>query len=1632
MQIIQPYNESTLQLIQTGEDYQFTSFGEMYVDSYFDLINTWDNDLIKVNGVDEIIDDGTGYPVENIPSTPRQRTNLWASRGVTDKESFGNIYHELYGNTTRRGYPYIKISVFSDINLFLADGLLQKDLDFYISNGQIFLKPNEYLDRKGFSENNYNLQFDFIQRFRENEFNLNDSFYISEISPSRKEIRIEVDENIYGDPLDNNLRNHVHYFLNEGDVSDAVEIFDNFSGYSKIDYNFNSFIELSQGRLIPINGYAFDNVTNNKRTLVLKLNQALPSGISNLTKKFFITNKFLSSQVEKIFFIDREKSSVSGLGLTIDETWGESSSESSLIDNQENLGEITQSVGEDTSNIIDRLKKDINLNIDYSNFSNHVFFGSAESKLKNFKDKMVRLDGLYTQLSSSLAYSSSNHVLSKRKNLFNSINKIKDNFTHYEQFAHDDGQSYSTASAPGIGKNLAGTNFSNNAGNAETVNYSFDGFDKVNVKSENADYLHLFTDVYNVENPPFYNTNDWVYLSFLLRSGDNSDVFTLNISGGLANTEYHSTAAEDSLGDYVYFKGRRVPYDAWSGSAELNSETTGSHYQRYIFRAQQNFFRPAGDLITEDGIGFIGTPGQHIYFAEDSPYYEILSGSDQILSSSLSGSSYAYPILNGDGHYVPYFFPTYQVLNEVGTEDQNPVTASLLPQGDLFPIFTPKSGDKTAYFTDVVVTKNDPTNIHPFSKIYRPPSGSYAGSSEWNSWYDGLIISASNYDSDNINSLVNNLPEVLRTSAEHKTLRDFVNMLGEQYDLLRNYIDNYENFYKLGYKNPNSIPDNLLPIFGTSLGFELFNPFSGSFQDYLEGTVGNEIGYKNVISSLWKSILNNIIYLYKTKGTNESLNVILNLFGFDTTSFNLTEHGGSLGDHNPNLVTNNISDLPLANGLRNVPEGNVSIRERTETLPLMGLSSGSNYLTLDWWSNDAEPNGLEFIFRTRHTNNTQTLVRSSGSNDNWDIRVVPSGSSISKGKIEFRLNNTENAGSVIGSNAISMSTDYIDNINDYKLFNLLLQRNNVTGSYSNFTQSYHMFIGRKNDDKITDIQFISMSSANSYTNQNYMTASGLTSDNLYLGEAMTGSLSDIRAWDSYISMSKFKQHIMNYNSTVGGRALSGVEDLVWRYELKENTTSTVFKDTSSPANVKNFDKTIGDFAVESEIVRISNFNFQIKQPDELKSDKQINLGSDLKSISQLSADYSTLIQPYDETPKQVVEPVLSKNYSYVDRLNDIIINMMPDFSLDDYLEDGVNDGVYSDLMDIRKKLITETRIAVDVPINLAAVENEFDSTIVDLIDKLTPAKTKVEFDYSIKNDLLFRSKIKNAVLQTQLNPNKAIGSASLTEPTLTSLLNQNVKNATIDVEGDAVTFTSHVNKNVKTAELSGHFPSFTNSNLNSNLATAVDIDFVDLSNSTNESVYNMELNEFVNVLFGSKNEFYKNHGKGSNQVHFIGPKLSANGDYNTSKYEDRFTFKTIGDIEEYFPITSSNAVRSGMLPPFQHHDNFRHFGNRYYVDSGSDYTYTSYFGENPTTVDGRMVGRTLFFSSSNGEIYYPINHYFKTGTSKDVLLNLIYKGTQYDGSNPSFHFEEDPIPSSSAYTINVGGSDTTRKLKVIR
>jgi hypothetical protein len=205
-------------------------------------------------------------------------------------------------------------------------------------------------------------------------------------------------------------------------------------------------------------------------------------------------------------------------------------------------------------------------------------------------------------------------------------------------------------------------------------------------------------------------------------------------------------------------------------------------------------------------------------------------------------------------------------------------------------------------------------------------------------------------------------------------------------------------------------------------------------------------------------------------------------------------------------------------------------------------------------------------------------------------------------------------------------------------------------------------------------------------------------------------------------------------------------------------------------------------------------------------------------------------------------------------------------------------------------------------------------------------------------------------------------------------------------------------------------------------SNTVSLNNVKLTDSYKESVYDLIPSDWTPLLLGSKNEFYKNHGKSENQTFFKSLNRGNNNDYNTYKYEERFTFQTIGDTELYIPVLG-NVL--GNRQKNNNHEIYTQFFNRTFIDSGS-YTYSTLFDANPT-VDGRMVGRTSYFKSDvDGNITYPSNHYINARTSKDVLDNLIYKGTQHTG----IPITDDPAgldtnPTSPAYTTSVRGSSVS-------
>ena len=1565
---------------------------------------------------------------------------------VPDQSAVGQTISII--NPARNTRPFVKMSVINDFGTFKGSYELEVDKDFFVKNEKVYLKPNEALDRNNINPGQYTLQFDFLRRLNKDAYDGDTDrvLFLAEISPSRKEIRLNT-----GTKSTSKVRNHkinIARFLNGTHRTGPQH------------YRFNCFLELSEGRLLPINAFIFDPSATDNVSVILKLNEEFPLNIDLYDRNLRIVSKFLESQVQEISFVHRVDSNVD-ISRPLDIDTGYVVENSFVEDNIKTYGQM-QTGSRDIISEITQNKKDKNLNIDFSEFSNHVFFGSAVNKLENFKDKVVKLEGLYNQVSASLSITSSQFEIKHRQDLFTKIREEKESFTVYEKFMYNDNQKTTPNSAPGLGINLAGNNFNNVYENNYNIlsGSNAEGFDRLHNKTSDSDYVHLFTDLYHAEQPPFFNTNDFVYLSFILRS--TGSVEQLHISGGNSNLAMEGI----EYSSYPYRRNYQIPFNAFSGSALTNPIPTGSFYKRYIFRSQQNYFRPEESIPDVFNI---------VDYSSTSVNWEILSGSS-ITNASTSGSvgdGFAYGIRDSSGQQTQYIFPTVVDRDNLSNTFTF-ITGSILPQGDLFPVFI-NTGIHNAKFTDVHVSYNDPTNVHPFSTVYRPPSGSYVGSDEWNNWYSGIYASASLYDTNNIHSLVNNLPLSLRSADEHLVLRKFVNMLGEQYDLLRNYIDNYLNFYKLGYTNPNSMPDNLMPILGDTVGWELLNTQNKntSIEDYATSTAGDEVGVQNVINATWKKILNNLIYVYKTKGTTEAITSLLNLYGYDSQGFRMREYGGSTAEHNPTIITNESQDF--TEGITNV-QGNVSYVKSIEPFPMINFR-GTNSIGIDWWRNDTTPNGIEFVFNADKSLTDQTILRSSGSNnDLWDLRLIPSASSTEFSQLQFRLNTTPSGSGAIATSAISMSSPFVDFQNG-EIYNVFLQREFVTGSTANhlsdFTQSYELFVAKKDDDRIINVSATSMSCHISGANFNFVEqAAAKDSKNLFVGETLSGSVAEVRAWDSYVSMSKFKQHTLNYRSTVANSITGSVASLIYRYPFDENivnwstnpNSASLKVHDANPQNVKDYSITIADqdnFNYTTTMTEKTFYRLGIKGTDKLPNDNQTNLTPKMKITGDLNPDSEVVEDPKDASgqPERQFTNRFGRDISYVNAIDTLIMNNMPDFRIDDFIGDPDEDltDTYQDLMNLRNALLIDPDVKIDVEANIRAVENLLTDEVKETLETMTPAKTNFEMFYDIKNDTLFRSKIgRKMKLTPQLNPNKAIGvidADQFDEPTVVSFANNNVKEGIIDADNsDEPTVTSFANNNVKEGKIDADqwdepsITSFVNHKVHTALVSAdewdeptitstnqrisspaVNIEMVDTSDSKNESVFNATPDKMNEFFLGSKNNIGENQGKGINNRHFKSINQGINGDYNTYKFESRFTFKTIGDTERFHNSQS-------------HHDVFTSFRNRYFVDTNdvNQYKYQSFFGtgatDNGAPKDGRMVGRTRFFlTDTDGNITYPSNHYINARTSKDQLLKLIYKGTQHDGTNPTQDpIKNDPSPKVSAYTISVAGSDTIRRIKVDR
>lgn len=148
-------------------------------------------------------------------------------------------------------------------------------------------------------------------------------------------------------------------------------------------------------------------------------------------------------------------------------------------------------------------------------------------------------------------------------------------------------------------------------------------------------------------------------------------------------------------------------------------------------------------------------------------------------------------------------------------------------------------------------------------------------------WYSSSLMSAQAYDSENRACLINYVPQFYFEYQHDNIMTNFIDFMGSYFDYIKLIIDNFRNIFSPPYDRYSSTIGDyfkfILDILGTDTA-DILNMIS-LYNKYAKND--SEIYGYNLSVRQFAKILSNIVYLYKTKGSIESINTLLNIFGYN-------------------------------------------------------------------------------------------------------------------------------------------------------------------------------------------------------------------------------------------------------------------------------------------------------------------------------------------------------------------------------------------------------------------------------------------------------------------------------------------------------------------------------------------------------------------------------------------------------------------------------------------------------------------------------------------------------------------------------------------------------------------------------
>jgi len=154
--------------------------------------------------------------------------------------------------------------------------------------------------------------------------------------------------------------------------------------------------------------------------------------------------------------------------------------------------------------------------------------------------------------------------------------------------------------------------------------------------------------------------------------------------------------------------------------------------------------------------------------------------------------------------------------------------------------------------------------------------------------------------------------------TEEGKIPKLLRIYGREFDQIRQFIDSLVYINKVTYDKINNVPDQLIKNMANTFGWDYFSLVNESelvegflTVDDIERNLNEDILPAEIDVELWRRIINNTSYFWKSKGTRHAIKSMFLLIGIPEPFINITEYVYTVdGKIDPNTVPLTQSEFP--------------------------------------------------------------------------------------------------------------------------------------------------------------------------------------------------------------------------------------------------------------------------------------------------------------------------------------------------------------------------------------------------------------------------------------------------------------------------------------------------------------------------------------------------------------------------------------------------------------------------------------------------------------------------------------------------------------------------------------------------